>query len=84
MIIQLGFSRCHSDHTCFIRCSQGKCITLSVYVDDASSIAQVKSDLGMSFDIKDLGHLCYFFGIEVARSRQGISLSQRKNSLDLL
>ena len=52
--------------------------------DDASGIILVKRDLGSSFDIKDLGLLRYFLGIEVARSHQGISLSQRKYALDLL
>ena len=88
----MGFIRCHSDHTCFIRRnSHGQCIIISVYVDDfiitcddASGIVQVKRTLEISFDIKDLGPLRYFLTIEVARSRQGISLSQRKYSLDLL
>ncbi len=44
----------------------------------------MKQDLGRTFDIKDLGPLKYFLGIEVARSRRGISLSQRKYVLDLL
>ncbi|GFY86650.1 hypothetical protein Acr_05g0002890 [Actinidia rufa] len=52
--------------------------------DDASGIVQVKCGLRKAFDIKDLGPLRYFLGIEVARSRHGISLSQRKYSLDLL
>ena len=34
--------------------------------------------------MKNLGSLKYFLGIEVARSAQGISLSQRKYVLDLL
>ncbi|CAL8167648.1 unnamed protein product [Prunus armeniaca] len=34
--------------------------------------------------MKDLGDLKYFFGIEVARSKTGIFLSQRKYVMDLL
>ena len=34
--------------------------------------------------MKDLGVLCYFLGFRVARSKEGIFLSQRKYVLDLL
>ena len=36
------------------------------------------------FELKDLGSLKYFLGIEVARSKNGISMNLRKFSLDLL
>ncbi|KAA0048441.1 putative mitochondrial protein [Cucumis melo var. makuwa] len=36
------------------------------------------------FEIKHLGNLKYFPGMEEARSREGISISQRKYTLDLL
>ena len=40
--------------------------------------------MASEFEMKSLGGLKYFLGIEVARSKQGIFLSQRKYVLDLL
>ena len=40
--------------------------------------------LSREFEMKDLGPLKYFLGIEVSRSSEGIFLSQRKYALDLL
>ncbi|XP_052117556.1 uncharacterized mitochondrial protein AtMg00810-like [Arachis duranensis] len=61
------------------------------YVDDIvltgnsiSELAAIKSILHQHFQIKDLGPLKYFLGIEVAQSEKGICLSQRKYCLDLL
>lgn len=36
------------------------------------------------FEMKDLGHLRYFLGIEIARPLKGIVISYRKYVLDLL
>ncbi|GFY93864.1 hypothetical protein Acr_09g0003100 [Actinidia rufa] len=92
VVLSLDFIRCQSDHTCFIhRRPNGQCVIISVYVDDiiitgddVSGIKRVKQTLRKAFDTTDLGPLRYFLGIEVARSRRGISLSQRKYVLDLL
>jgi hypothetical protein len=43
-----------------------------------------KENLSKEFEVKDLGQLRYFLGIEIARSPKGIVLSQRKYVLDLL
>jgi hypothetical protein len=62
-----------------------------VYVDDViiagnslEEITTIKSALHHSFQIKDLGQLKYFLGLEVAHSKSGISLCQRKYCLDLI
>ena len=69
----------------------GKITALIVYVDDMVVTGNdpdkrkaLQSYLSSEFEIKDLGHLKYFLGIEVSRSDKGIFLSQRKYALDLL
>ena len=51
---------------------------------DNEGIQLLKTHLSKHFHMKDLGLLRYFLGIEVARSKEGICLSQRKYVLDLL
>ncbi|GFS38375.1 UBX domain-containing protein [Actinidia rufa] len=51
---------------------------------ERNGITAVKQALEKSFDIKDIGSLRYFLGIEIARSLRGICLSQRKYTLNLL
>jgi hypothetical protein len=62
-----------------------------VYVDDIvitgsdkEGIQILINHLSSSFLTKYLGKLRYFLGIVVARSKAGISLSQRKYTLDIL
>uniref|UniRef100_A0A2N9FH39 Integrase catalytic domain-containing protein n=1 Tax=Fagus sylvatica TaxID=28930 RepID=A0A2N9FH39_FAGSY len=69
----------------------GKVTALIVYVDDIvvtgndiMEMGKLKTYLAKEFEIKDLGTLRYFLGIEVARSKEGIFVSQRKYVLDLL
>ena len=86
-----GYTQCLSDHTMFVL-KKGDLITiLIVYVDDIilagnnmSEMTRIKAALNKEFEVKDLGNLKYFLGMEVARSRDGICVSQRKYVLDLL
>lgn len=70
---------------------EGRVTILIVYVDDIiitgnddAEIRRLKGVLAADFEIKDLGKLKYFLGMEVARSKEGIVVSQRKYTLDLL
>ncbi|KAL0368234.1 UNVERIFIED_CONTAM: Retrovirus-related Pol polyprotein from transposon RE2 [Sesamum calycinum] len=64
---------------------------LAVYVDDIlitgsdiDGIEEAKTYLQKHFVTKDLGRPRYFLGIEIAHSKHGVSLSQRKYACDLL
>ena len=87
-----GFVQCQSDHTLFVKhFLEGKLIIIIVYVDNIiltgnheDKIDLLKKLLSKEFEIKDLGNLKYFLGMEIARSKKGIAVSQRKYVLDLL
>nr|GFA55618.1 hypothetical protein [Tanacetum cinerariifolium] len=49
-----------------------------------NKIQEIKKQLDKKFSIKDLGSLKYFLGIEVAKTNDGLVLSQRKYTLDIL
>ena len=75
----------------FKHSSDGKIVVLIVYVDDIiltgddeAKMINLKNTLSQEFEIKDLGALRYFLGMEVARTSSGISVSQWKYVLDLL
>ena len=51
--------------------------------DNTGEVERLKV-LATEFEVKDLGQMRYFQGMEVARSRKAISISQRKYVLDLL
>ena len=62
-----------------------------IYVDDMivtgndqDEIFSLQQYLAFEFEMKKLGNLKYFLGIEVARSKHGIFLCQRKYIIDLL
>ncbi|XP_019098362.1 PREDICTED: uncharacterized protein LOC109131651, partial [Camelina sativa] len=86
-----GFKRSEADHTLFTLRSANGLVVVLIYVDDIiisgddkEGIDTTKALLNTSFDIKDLGALKYFLGIEISRSPEGLFLSQRKYTLDLL
>lgn len=71
--------------------SRGKVSILIVYVndiiltgDDREEIGVLNEKLTREFEVNDLGVMKYCMWMEIARSKEGIVVSQRKYILDLL
>ncbi|KAJ9560393.1 hypothetical protein OSB04_005553 [Centaurea solstitialis] len=90
-VLSLGFSASNYDSGLFTRTTDSGSILLLLYVDDmiitgddSKGIASLKQSLSFSFEMKDLGDLHYFLGLEVLSDASGIYLCQAKYVSDLL
>lgn len=90
-LISKGYSQSQSDNSLFTKRTNHSFTAILIYVDDLiltgnniTEIADIKEFLNCTFRIKDLGHLKYFLGLEIARNKTGIHLCQRKYALEIL
>lgn len=90
-IVKIGFLSCAHDSALFVCQSSSGPIILLLYVDDmiitdadSTGILEVKQHLLHEFEMKDLGPLSYFLGIEVAASPKGYLLSQSKYANEVI
>ena len=91
LFLQCGYQLAQADQNLFTKSNDTDFTTLIVYVDDIvldgnclHEIHTIKQALNSNFQIKDLGPLKYFLGLEVSISDAGISICQQKYCLDLL
>ena len=75
----------------FLRRTDKGTILLLLYVDDMiitgddlSGIQKLKDFLSQQFEMKDLGHLNYFLGLEITHSTDGLYIIQAKYASELL
>jgi hypothetical protein len=90
-LIKHGFTQSKSDYSLFTKTQDFAFLALLVYVDDIviasndpKAISNLTSYLNSAFQLKDLGPLKFFLGLEIAHSSKGISVSQRKYALEIL
>jgi hypothetical protein len=80
-LVTIGFRMSNSDHSLYVRKSDEGIVVITIYVHDlivgGDNYKHVKRLLKQKFDMKDLGELKFFLGIEVIRTPEGIWLLQR-------
>ena len=87
----MGYIASPYDSTLFLRHTNKGTILLPLYVDDIiitgddlNGIQEFKDFLSQQFEMKDLGHLSYFLGLEITHSTDGLYITQAKYASDLL
>jgi len=72
IISSIGFARCHSDHSVFVRRTKSGSVILTVYVDDillirsdSVALAETKEYLKRHFVTKDMGKPRFFLGLKL-------------------
>ena len=87
----MGYIASPYDSALFLRRTDKGTILLLLYVNDMiitgdnlSGIQELKDFLSQQFEMKDLGHLSYFLGLEITHSTDGLYITQAKYASDLL
>ena len=90
-LVTMGFCMADADHSLYVQKNESRIVFICIYVDDlivggdhVADVEHVKSLLKKDFDMKHLGELRYFLGIEIIRTNVGMWLLQRQYALDML
>ena len=89
-LTSLGFTKSKVDPNLYFKVMDDEPIILFPYVDDLfltgneKQILECKKKLVAEFEMKDLGFMHYFLGLEVWQSPKGIFLNQRKYTMEIL
>ena len=80
--MNLGFTKSKSDSNLYFKVEDGRCVILLLFVDDLfltgdeELITDARRRLSTEFEMKDLGMMHYFLGMEVCRLQMESSLGK--------
>ena len=86
----MGFTKSKADSNLYYKVEKGNAVILLLYVDDLfvtgmdGLIFYTKRKLAVEFEMKDLGMMHYFLGMEVWKNADGISPGQGKYAVEIL
>ena len=90
LLTSLGFTRSKADPNIYFKVMDDEPIIFLLYMDDlfltrnAKKISKCKKNITTEFEMKDLGLMHYFLGLEVWKSLEGIFLNQWKYVAEVL
>jgi hypothetical protein len=71
-LVKSGFQTSNVDFSLYVKKTDNEIVFIVIYVDDLiitrdsdANISYLNKLLKQKFEMKDLGELCYFFGIEI-------------------
>ena len=86
----MGFTKSKADSNLYYKVEVGNPVMLLLYVDDMFVtgmdwlIVDTKRKLAAKLEIKDLGMMHYFLGMEMSQNVEGISLGKGKYTVEIL
>ena len=86
----MGFTKSKADSNLYYKVEDGNPVVLLLYVDHLfvtgtdGFITDTKRKLAAEYEMKDLGMMHYFLGMEVWKSIDGIFLGQGKYAVEIL
>jgi hypothetical protein len=89
-LTSLGFTKSKADSNLYFKIMDNEPVILLLYVDDLfltgeeNVISECKRRLASEFEMKDLGLMHYFLGLEVWRIPERIFLNQGKYTVEIL
>ncbi|KAL4573020.1 hypothetical protein LXL04_019813 [Taraxacum kok-saghyz] len=90
-LVANGFRACQSDTSLFVHVTAKSTIYVLVYVDDLivtgtddSILSQFIQKLHTMFSLRDMGDLHYFLGLQIQKTKAGLTLSQESYVTDIL
>ena len=90
LLMSLGFAKSKSDSNLYYKVEGDRPILMLLYVDDLfltgveELISETKETLSFEFEMKDIGLMHYFLGLEVWQKPDEIFLSQGKYTVEIL
>ena len=90
LFVRLGFIKSVADSNLYYKVVEEESLILVLYVDDLfltraeRLIEWCKRQLASEFEMKDLGLMHYFLGLEVWQRKDEIFLSQGRYTIDIL